>query len=84
MVAGHGVYLRSMPDSDARLAHAPTEVRVEFSEAPDPRGSELLVLDTTGARVDLGGVSSSDAMRPFRGDPGQRRREPLSDLGTRA
>ena len=62
----HGMYLRSAPDADARLARAPTEIRVEFSEPPDPRGSELRVLDTTGARVDLAEVSSSDAINGLR------------------
>lgn len=55
----HANYLRSNPDSDARLARPPTEVRIEFSEPPDPRGSEILVLDPTGKRYDLGDIGPS-------------------------
>ncbi len=56
--AAHGVYVRSNPASDARLARAPTEVRVTFSETPDPRGSDIAVLDASGGRLDVHDVSA--------------------------
>ena len=40
----HANYVKSNPASDARLAKSPTEVRVTFSETPDPAGSDLAVL----------------------------------------
>jgi len=40
----HANYVKSNPASDARLAKSPTEVRVTFSETPDPAGSDLQVL----------------------------------------
>jgi len=48
----HAWYLRSNPTADARLARAPTEIRVSFTEPPDLRGSEIQVLTTDGRRVD--------------------------------
>ena len=47
----HANYVKSNPASDARLAKSPTEVRVTFSETPDPAGSDLAVLDTAGKRL---------------------------------
>jgi copper transport protein len=55
----HANYVRSNPASDARLVKPPTEIRIEFSEPPDPRGSEIQVLDTSGKRHDKGDVGSS-------------------------
>ena len=55
----HANYLRSNPAADARLVRPPSEIRVEFSEPPDPRGSELQVLDTGGKRHDKGDVAPS-------------------------
>jgi len=40
----HANYVKSNPASDARLAKSPTEIRVTFSETPDPAGSDLQVL----------------------------------------
>ena len=48
----HANYVKSNPASDARLATAPAEVRVTFSETPDPAGSDIAVLDTVGKRRD--------------------------------
>ncbi len=48
----HANYVKSNPASDARLAASPREVRVTFSETPDPAGSDIAVLDTTGVRRD--------------------------------
>ncbi|HEX9268664.1 MAG TPA: copper resistance protein CopC [Candidatus Limnocylindria bacterium] len=58
-VAAHANYVRSNPAADARLVKAPGEVRVAFSEPPDPKASVLQVLDTKGTRVDLGDTSAS-------------------------
>jgi copper transport protein len=55
----HANYVRSNPASDARLAKPPTEVRIEFSEPPDPKGSEIQVLDTSGVRHDKRDVGPS-------------------------
>ena len=57
--AAHANYVRSNPASDARLVKPPTEIRVEFSEPPDPKGSEIRVLDTGGNRHDKGDVALS-------------------------
>jgi len=56
--AAHGVYVRSNPASDGRLTKAPIEVRVTFSETPDPRGSDIAVLDASGTRLDLRDVTA--------------------------
>jgi copper transport protein len=55
----HANYVRSNPASDARLVKPPTEIRIEFSEPPDPKGSEIQVLDTSGQRHDKGDVALS-------------------------
>lgn len=56
----HASFLRSHPAADARLVRAPAEVRAAFSEAPDPRASELAVFDAQGRRVDRGDTKPSD------------------------
>lgn len=58
--AAHANYVRSNPAADARLQRAPTEVRIVFSEPPDPKGSEIEVLDVSGKRVDRGDTAASD------------------------
>ncbi len=52
----HAGYERSSPPSNARLptGKMPSQVQVWFTEALEPRFSELQVVDRTGARVDLG------------------------------
>src|SRR5438309_3111562 len=72
----HANYVRSNPSSDARLVKPPTEVRVEFSEPPDPKGSEIQVLDTSGKRHDKGDLAPS-------GDPNGLKvsLEPITDGG---
>jgi copper transport protein len=50
--AAHANYVKSNPASDARLTRPPAEVRVTFSETPDPRGSDVAVLDVNGNRLD--------------------------------
>jgi copper transport protein len=50
--------VKSNPASDARLAKSPTEVRVTFSETPDPAGSDLAVLDTAGKRLSAPSVTA--------------------------
>jgi copper transport protein len=57
---GHANYVRSNPAADARLVKPPAEVRVSFSEPPDPKGSQIQVLDEKGARWDLGTTTASD------------------------
>ena len=76
VAAGHANYVRSNPASDARLVKPPTEVRIEFSEPPDPKGSEIQVLDTSGRRHDKGDLAPS-------GDPNGLRVsvEPIPDGG---
>jgi copper transport protein len=73
---GHANYVRSNPASDARLVRPPTEIRVEFSEPPDPKGSAIEVLDTSGKRHDKGDVALS-------GDPNGLKvsLEPIGDGG---
>lgn len=56
----HANYVRSVPEADARLARPPTEVRIVFSEPPEPRFSEITVLDVSGGRMDAGGTSRLD------------------------
>jgi copper transport protein len=56
---GHANYVRSNPASDARLVRAPTEIRIEFSEPPAPRGSAIQVFDASGKRHDKGDVAAS-------------------------
>lgn len=58
--AGHANYIRSNPASDARLLRPPTQVRVAFSEPPDPRASVIQVFDAQGRQVDRGDTSASD------------------------
>ena len=73
---GHANYVRSNPNADARLVKPPPEVRIEFSEPPDPKGSDIQVLDTGGKRHDKEDVGPS-------GDPNGLRvsLEPLVDGG---
>jgi copper transport protein len=75
-VEAHANYVRSNPASDARLVKPPTEVRIEFSEPSDPKGSEIQVLDTSRKRHDKGDVGPS-------GDPNGLRvsLEPIADGG---
>jgi copper transport protein len=49
---GHANYVRSNPAADARLVKPPAEIRIEFSEPPDPKGSDIRVLDSGGVRHD--------------------------------
>jgi copper transport protein len=72
----HANYVRSNPASDARLVKPPTDVRIEFSEPPDPKGSDIQVLDTNGKRHDKRDVGPS-------GDPNGLRvsLEPIVDGG---
>jgi copper transport protein len=55
----HANYVKSNPTSDARLAKSPSEVRITFSETPDPSGSDIAILDTSGARMNGAAVQSA-------------------------
>ncbi|HVR88249.1 MAG TPA: copper resistance protein CopC [Candidatus Limnocylindria bacterium] len=57
--AAHANYVRSNPGADARLVKPPIEIRVVFSEPPDPRGSTVQVFDLGGQRVDLNDTTAS-------------------------
>ena len=59
-VSAHANYVRSNPASDARLVRPPAEVRISFSEPPDPKGSQIQVLDDKGQRWDQGATTLSD------------------------
>ncbi|HZR98843.1 MAG TPA: FixH family protein [Chloroflexota bacterium] len=50
--AAHANYERSDPPANAILTDAPSQVRVWFSEEPEPRFSELQVFDASRRRVD--------------------------------
>ena len=59
-VSAHANYVRSNPAADARLVRPPAEVRIAFSEPPDPKNSQIQVLDEKGTRWDLGIAMASD------------------------
>lgn len=54
----HANYVKSNPAADARLATSPSDVRITFSETPDPKGSDIAVLDQSGARKDRADVQA--------------------------
>ncbi|HEY7625357.1 MAG TPA: copper resistance protein CopC [Candidatus Limnocylindria bacterium] len=56
---GHANYVSSNPAADSRLVKPPTEIRIVFSEPPDPKGSDIELLDTSGGRHDKGDVGPS-------------------------
>ncbi len=58
----HAVLLRSDPPSAQRLAAAPAEVRLLFSEPIDPQFSRVQVLDSSGAQVDRGDSRVDDTL----------------------
>src|SRR5438132_828190 len=53
----HSLVQFSDPPDGARLAHAPSAVLIMFTEAPDPKLSQVQILDTTGRRVAGGPMS---------------------------
>src|SRR5690349_17613180 len=59
----HANLARSEPSSNAVLARSPSEVRAWFTEAPEPKFSQLTVTDSAGNHVDTGDT------RPMPGDP---------------
>lgn len=56
-VAAHANYERSDPAANAILEKAPDQIKVWFSEEPEPRFSEIEVLDAQRRRVDKGDVA---------------------------
>jgi copper transport protein len=71
--AAHALLIASDPGAGASLASAPAAVTLTFSEEPDPRLSQIRVLDSSGADVSSGEV----AVVP--GEPSQLR-APLEPL----
>ena len=60
LASAHANYVHSSPAADARLVKAPTEVRIQFSEPPDPKGSDIQVFSEDRQRWDLGNTAASD------------------------
>jgi copper transport protein len=54
----HSLVRVSDPPDGARLAHAPSVVIITFTEAPDPKLSQVQILDTSGRQV-AGGPASA-------------------------
>jgi copper transport protein len=54
----HSLVRVSDPPDGARLAHAPSAVIITFTEAPDPKLSQVKILDTSGRQV-AGGPASA-------------------------
>ena len=51
--------MKSNPASDARLARSPAEIRITFSETPDPTGSAIEVLDIDGKRLNTAPIAAA-------------------------
>jgi copper transport protein len=51
-VAAHAQYEKSDPPANAILENGPGQIRVWFSEEPEPRFSDLQIFDATRRRVD--------------------------------
>ena len=64
-VQAHAVPVQSIPADGAVLTNSPKQVTVTFSNVLDPSGSQLVVYDRRGQKVDIGdcGVSSIDPSR---------------------
>ncbi len=64
-VQAHAVPVQSIPADGAVLTNSPKQVTVTFSNVLDPAGSQLVVYDRRGQKVDIGdcGVSSIDPSR---------------------
>jgi copper transport protein len=56
--AAHALLVASDPAAGASLPSAPSAVTLTFSEEPDPRLSQIKVLDTSGAASSSGEVSA--------------------------
>ncbi|HLI26848.1 MAG TPA: copper resistance protein CopC [Chloroflexota bacterium] len=61
--AAHAQYERSDPPANAIVEQAPKQLRVWFTEDPEPRFSELVVYDQTGRQLPTG------ALQPVPGEP---------------
>jgi copper transport protein len=68
----HAELVSSDPSNGAALQTAPTEIRLTFSEQPDPALTEIDVLDTSGTKLDVVGTPAPDGDRalvfPVTGD----------------
>ena len=60
----HANLVRSLPEANSVLDTAPSELRLWFSEAPEPRFSEVQLLNSSGQRVDAVGPLHPDANDP--------------------
>ncbi len=59
----HAELKTSVPEKDATLKTAPSEVAIDFSEEVNPKLSKIVVMDAKGQHVDKGDshVAASDA-----------------------
>jgi len=64
-VQAHAVPVQSTPSDGAVLTISPKQVMVTFSNVLDPTGSQLVVYDRRGQKVDIGdcGVAALDPSR---------------------
>ncbi|MCA9955538.1 MAG: copper resistance protein CopC [Anaerolineales bacterium] len=64
-VQAHAVPVQSTPTDGAVLTTSPKQVMVTFSNVLDPKGSQLVVYDRRGQKVDIGdcGVAALDPSR---------------------
>lgn len=64
-VQAHAVPVQSIPVDGAVLTNSPKQVTVTFSNVLDPSGSQLVVYDRRGQKVDIGdcGVAAVDPTR---------------------
>lgn len=60
-VAAHANLIHAEPGIGATVDRAPASLRLTFSEAPEPRYTQVQVLDTAKTRFDRGGVQVAPA-----------------------
>ncbi len=57
----HALLEASEPADGATLTEAPSEIVLRFTEAPEPALSSIVLLDTTGAELDVGGADAASS-----------------------
>ena len=72
--SAHALLERSVPAGDSIVDHAPSDVRITFTEPPDPVISRIELFDASGAPVEAGGLD-----RPTRDTLRLALPEPLSE-----